>query len=164
MRFTIGVLLAMLLGSTAQAELIDDVNDRNELRIAVEATTPPYNFKDNEQLTGFEIELGQALAREMDLGVSFVVVSDGDLLEGVESGRYDIALNQVALTPQLKERLDYSEPYRNDGQALVIPFQKGNPAFHSSVERALQRIKDDGRLELLTQKWFAPPTSNASAP
>ena len=32
---------------------------------------------------------------------------------------------------------------------LAIPFQKGNPAFQASLDRALQRIKADGRLMTL---------------
>jgi len=38
---------------------------------------------------------------------------------------------------------------------LAIPFQKGNPAFHASLENALQRIRADGRLEALSQKWLS---------
>ena len=37
MRSTIGVLLAVLISPLAQAELIDEIADRGELRIAVQA-------------------------------------------------------------------------------------------------------------------------------
>lgn len=246
MRLTIGILVAALFSPWAHAELIDDVNDRGELRIAVEANMPPFNFKDDGKLAGFEIELGQALASELDIRAEFVVTTRDDLLQGVESGKYDIAMNQIAATPELKDRLDFSEPYsyssaqlivrkeekrplsnlealkghslgvvqgsqfaeqargiegvdlrsypdatqpikdvandqidaaisdrllvpyaiRDSQQAvtegatvgpilsLAIPFQKGNPAFHSAVDNALQRIKADGRLAAMSQKWF----------
>lgn len=251
MRFILGALLATLLSPWAHAELIDDMNDRGELRIAVEANMPPFNFKQDDKLTGFEIELGQLLAGELDVRAEFVVTTRDDLLPGVESGKYDIALNHVATTPELKERLDFSEPYsyssaqlivrkeekttlstldalkghslgvvqgsqfaeqargvegvdlrsypdatqpikevandqidaaisdrllvphaiRDSQQAvtegatvgpimsLAIPFQKGNPAFQSAVDNALQRIKADGRLTALSQKWFGMDAS-----
>ncbi|MCW2268727.1 MULTISPECIES: transporter substrate-binding domain-containing protein [Pseudomonas] len=251
MRLTIGVLLATLLSPWAHAELIDDINDRGELRIAVEANMAPFNFKKDEKLAGFEIELGQLLANELDVRAEFVVTDRDDLLPGVESGKYDIALNHVAITPELKERLDFSEPYgyssaqlivrkeekrppstldalkghslgvvqgsqfaeqargvegvdlrsypdatqpikdvaneqidaaisdrllvpfaiRDSEQhvtkgatvgpilSLAIPFQKGNPAFQSAVDNALQRIKADGRLSELSQKWFGMDAS-----
>ncbi|WP_342623872.1 transporter substrate-binding domain-containing protein [Pseudomonas alkylphenolica] len=251
MRLTIGILLAALLSPWAHAELIDDMNDRGELRIAVEANMSPFNFKDDGKLAGFEIDLGRLLADELEVRAEFVVTTRDDLLPGVESGKYDIALNQVAATPELKERLDFSEPYsyssaqlivrkdekrslanlgalkghslgvvqgsqfaeqarsvegvdlhsypdasqpikdvaneqidaaisdrllvpyaiRDSQQAvtegatvgpilsLTIPFQKGNPAFHSAVDKALQRIKADGRLEALSQKWFGMDAS-----
>ncbi|MNG33564.1 cystine transporter subunit [compost metagenome] len=43
--------------------------------------------------------------------------------------------------------------------SLAIPFQKGNPAFQSAVDNALQRIKADGRLSELSQKWFGMDAS-----
>ncbi|WP_347902583.1 transporter substrate-binding domain-containing protein [Pseudomonas purpurea] len=252
MRFWPGLLLSLPLVSTcAFAELIDDVNDRGELRIALEANTPPFNFKDDGKLTGFEVELGQLLAGELDVRADFVVAEESDLLPGVESGKYDIAINHIAMTPELKDRFDFSEPYSYSsaqlivrkeeqrplgtlqalkGQALGvaqgsqfvdqartvegidlrsypdaqqpikevadkqidaaisdrllipyairesrlpvkegakvgptlslgIPFQKGNPAFQASLDSALQRIKADGRLMALSEKWFGMDAS-----
>ncbi|MER2101525.1 MAG: transporter substrate-binding domain-containing protein [Pseudomonas atacamensis] len=181
------ICLLPLLSPLAHAELIDDVNDRGELRIALEANTPPFNYKEGDTLTGFEVELGQLLAQELDVRADFIVTDEGDLLQGVESGKYDVALNHIALTPELKDRFDFSEPYGEvDGQLLAkkdetprpmvlvqalteakpkaavpvelaIPFQKGNPAFQASLKSALERIKADGRLAALSKKWFTEP-------
>ncbi|MGE8190523.1 transporter substrate-binding domain-containing protein [Pseudomonas sp. NPDC086278] len=195
MRFLPGLIcLLPLLSPLAHAELIDDVNDRGELRIALEANTPPFNFKDDGKLTGFEVELGQLLANELDVRADFVVTDSSDLLPGVETGKYDIAINHIAVTPDLKDRFDFTQPYSYaDAQligqkeapprsmllvqslieekpkaapalSLVIPYQKGNPAFHASLENALQRIKADGRLEALSQKWLGADTSVAPKP
>ncbi|VVQ08590.1 Membrane-bound lytic murein transglycosylase F [Pseudomonas fluorescens] len=195
MRFLPGLIcLLPLLSPLAHAELIDDVNDRGELRIAVEANTPLFNFKEDGSLAGFEVELGQMLANELDVRADFVVTDANDLLTGVESGKYDIAINHISETPALKDRFDFSEPYiRTDAQliaqkdpeprsillvqslteekpkaapavSLAIPFQKGNPAFHASLENALQRIKADGRLEALEQKWFAEDSGMPAKP
>lgn len=184
MRFLPGLIcLLPLLSPLAHAELIDDINDRGELRIALEANAAPFNFKEDGKLTGFEVELGQMLANELDVRADFVVTDAADLLSGVESGKYDVAINHIAMTPELAERFDTSAAYsRPDAQLLaskedtprplmmaesfqpeeksgpaphlVIPFQKGNPAFKASLDNALTRIKDDGRLEQLSQKWL----------
>jgi cystine transport system substrate-binding protein len=194
MRFLPGLIcLLPLLSPLVHAELIDDVNDRGELRIAIEANTPPFNFKEDGQLSGFEVELGQMLANELDVRADFVITDSNDLLAGVESGKYDIAINHIAVTPDLKDRFDFSEPYvQTDPQLiaqkeeprsillvqsltqekpkdtspvnLAIPFQKGSPAFHASLENALQRIKADGRLEALEQKWLGADASVAPKP
>ena len=211
MRLLPGLMLLLPLASPfAQAELIDDVNDRGELRIALEADMPPFSFKQEGRLTGFDVELGELLAQELEVHPSILVTDSNDLLPGVESGKYDVAINHIALTPELQDRFDFSEPYTHtqaqtiarqekprapntlatlQGQlsgvaqgsqfverqplvavvdkqpvkededpekvvALAIPFQKGNPAFQASLDKALQRIKADGRLEALSQKWF----------
>ncbi|AIG03638.1 extracellular solute-binding protein [Pseudomonas fluorescens] len=206
MRFLPGLLLLLpLLSPLAHAELFDDVFDRGELRIALEADTPPFNFKEGDKLTGFEVELGELLAREMDVRASFITTDDSDLLPGVESGKYDVAINHIAVTPELRNRFDFSVPYsyanaqmivhkqqnrllnnldtltssqfaakpsdgvdlrsRADAKAtltLAIPFQKGNPAFKSSLDKALERIKADGRLTALSEKWFEADTKKTT--
>ncbi|MGY2188408.1 Cystine-binding periplasmic protein precursor [compost metagenome] len=194
MRFLPGLIcLLPLLSPLAHAELIDDVNDRGELRIALEANTPPFNFKEDDKLAGFEVELGQMLANELDVRADFVVTDASDLLNGVESGKYDIAINHITETPALTDRFDFSEPYiktnaqliaqkdapqsillvqslteekpkANPAVSLAIPFQKGNPAFHASLENALQRIKADGRLAALEEKWFGAESGAAPKP
>ena len=155
MRLTTGLLLAALISPWAHAELIDDVNDRGELRIAVLADAPPYTFREDERLTGFDIELGHALARELDVRAEFIETPAEELLPGVENGKYDIALSQPTAEQAPQPPLDTSHPYSR--QALVIPFQKDNPAFESAVNNALQRIKDDGRLAALERKWLQKP-------
>ena len=90
MRSTIGVLLAVLISPLAQAELIDEIADRGELRIAVQADNSPYAFKQDDHLTGFDIEFGQALAKELDLRAEFVEAPSAEVLAGVESGIHPI--------------------------------------------------------------------------
>jgi len=152
MRSTIGVLLAVLISPLAQAELIDEVADRGELRIAVRADNSPYAFKQDDHLTGFDIEFGQDLARELDLRAEFVEVPAAEVLSGVESGKYDIALTPSTDAPKGDGPLDVSLPIGE--KKRVIPFQKDNPAFESAVNNALQRLKDSGRTAELEQKWF----------
>lgn len=152
MRLTIGLLLAVLISPLAQAELIDEINDRGELRIAVQADNAPYAFKENEHLTGFDIEFGQDLAREMDLRAEFIEAPADEVLPGVESGKYDIALTPTGQQSATESALDASQPFGE--KKLVIPFQKDNPAFESTLNNALQRLKDSGRMTELEQKWF----------
>lgn len=152
MRLTIGVLLTVLISPLAQAELIDEINDRGELRIAVQADTPPYAFKQDEHLAGFDVELGQALAQELDLRAEFIETPAEQILPEVESGKSDVALSQLRAVQKVDAALDVSQPFGSD--KLVIPFQKDNPAFESAVNNALQRIKDDGRLADLEKKWL----------
>lgn len=159
MRFLSGLMLLLPLASPfAQAELIDEVNDRGELRIALSADLPPFSFKQDDRLTGYDVELGELLAKELELKPSLLVTDNDDLLSGVESGKYDVAITPVALPPERENRFDFTEPYSytylQSEVSLSIPFQKGNPAFQTSLNNALQRIKADGRLAALSQKWL----------
>jgi len=154
MRFLPGLILLLpLLSPFAHAELMDDVNDRGELRIALEDNLPPYSFKQDGRLVGYDVELGELLAQELEVHSSLLITDSDDLLSGVESGKYDVAINHRAMTPELQDRFDFSEPYLESPER-VIPFHKGNPAFQGSLDKALQRLKADGRLAALSQKWL----------
>ena len=105
------------------------------------------------------------LAKEMDVRPSFITTDDTDLLPGVETGKYDVAINHIAMTAELKDQFDFSEAY-SEKPELAIPFQKGNPAFQATLAGALERIKKDGRLMALSEKWFGmdaskPPKAEA---
>ncbi len=159
MRFWPGLMLLLPLASPfAHAELIDEVNDRGELRIALSADLPPFSFKQDDRLTGFDVELGELLAKELEVKPSFLVTDQDDLLSGVESGKYDVAITPVVMPRGVEDRFDFTEPYSDTASqptvSLAIPLQKGNPAFQASLNNALQRIKADGRLAALSQKWL----------
>ncbi|MOA46378.1 cystine transporter subunit [compost metagenome] len=64
----------------------------------------------------------------------------------------------------LVQSLTEQKPKANPVVNLAIPFQKGNPAFHASLESALQRIKADGRLQALEEKWFGAESGAAPKP
>ncbi|AOE82817.1 transporter substrate-binding domain-containing protein [Pseudomonas sp. TCU-HL1] len=163
--------LIALLTPLAQAELLDDVWERGSLRIALEDNSPPYSYRQDGKLTGFEVELGRALAAELNVEADFVVDEDGKLLDGLETGRYDIALDQFSQAPQgdAHASLEYSEPYAfplaeaegDNGvvQPLAIPFQKGNPAFRDSLNRALAKLKAESRLGSLSEQWLGKDLS-----
>lgn len=159
MRFLSGLMLLLPLASPfAQAELIDEVNDRGELRVALSADLAPFSFKQEGRLTGFDVELGELLAKELEVKPSLLITDNDDLLSGVESGKYDVAIVPAAMPPEHEARFDFTEPYSytylQSQVNLSIPFQKGNPAFQASLNKALQRIKADGRLAALSQKWL----------
>ena len=69
-----------------------------------------------------------------------------------------MAITPAAMPPEHEARFDFTEPYSytylQSQVNLSIPFQKGNPAFQASLNKALQRIKADGRLAALSQKWL----------
>ena len=162
MRLTTGLLLAALISPLAHAELIDEIYDRGELRIAVQTDNAPYAFKKDEQLTGFDIEFGQELARELDVRAQFVEAPANEVLPGVQSGMYDIALTPLAGQSASQGALDLSQPFAE--KTLVIPFQKDNPAFESALNNALQRLEDSGRAAELEHKWLDPEMKAETAP
>ncbi len=121
-RFTVTCWLAsfLLMGAAAHAELLDTVKQRGTLRIAVEGTYPPFNFKEKGELAGFEVELAKALAARMGVKAEFSTSEWSAMLAGLQANRFDVVINQVGITDKRRETFDFSEPYTLSSPQLIV--------------------------------------------
>jgi cystine transport system substrate-binding protein len=112
---------ALLAGAVHAADLLDEVKQRGTLRIAVEGTYPPFNFKDDKgQLTGFDVEIAKAIAAKLGVKPEFTTTEWSGILAGLQAGKYDVIVNQVAATDKRRETFDFSEPYVISYPQLII--------------------------------------------
>jgi L-cystine transport system substrate-binding protein len=117
------LLAASLFGFTLHAtaaDLLDTVKQRGTLKIAVEGTYPPFNYKENNELTGFEVELAKALAQKMGVKAEFSTSEWSAMLAGLQAGKFDIVINQVGITDKRKDTFDFSEPYTLSSPQLIV--------------------------------------------
>jgi len=82
----------------------------------------PYVYEDSEhggRLTGFEVELASALARELGVRAQFVQNDWSALIPSLERGTFDVALNGVEVTAQRVGRVRFTRPYYIFGARLM---------------------------------------------
>jgi len=82
----------------------------------------PYVFEDPRRpgaLTGFEVEIAEALARELGVRAEFVQNDWSTLVPSLERGTFDIALNGLEVTPARAQRIRLSRPYYLFAERLV---------------------------------------------
>ena len=123
------VLAALLMVAAAQAaDLLDEVKQRGQLRVAVEGTYPPFNFKDEQgKLTGFDVEVAEALAAKMGVKAAFTPTEWSAILAGLQAGKYDVIVNQVAATDKRRETFDFSAPYVWSQAQLIVRSNETRP-------------------------------------
>jgi polar amino acid transport system substrate-binding protein len=108
------VVAATLLASCAQAPA-------KKLVVAQDTTFPPMEFLDDNKATvGFDIDLMNAVAAEAKLDLEFKSVSWDGIFAGVQNGTYDVIASSVTITDERKQTMDFSDPYVNAGQMLVV--------------------------------------------
>ncbi|MBM7543337.1 cystine transport system substrate-binding protein [Weissella beninensis] len=91
-----------------------------KLTIGLEGTYAPYSYRKNGQLTGFEVELGKAIAKEMNLKPVFVQSKWDSLIAGLDSKKYDLVLNDVAITAQRQKSYAFTTPYLYSKSVLIV--------------------------------------------
>jgi len=101
--------------------------------VATDASFPPMEFVDeNKNLVGFDIDLMEAIAKAMGFTVEWKNTAWDGIFAGLESGDYDAIMSSVTITDERKQKYDFSDPYINAGQAVVV----------RADETAIQSYKD----------------------
>ncbi|TFW33105.1 cystine ABC transporter substrate-binding protein [Massilia horti] len=115
------------------ADLLVEAKARGTLRIALEGTYPPFNFKDQKtgQLTGFDVDVARLLAAKLGLKPEFVSTEWSAILAGLSAGKYDVIISQVGITPKREQVFDFSEPYTYSMPQLIV--RKNERATYSSL-------------------------------
>jgi polar amino acid transport system substrate-binding protein len=89
--------------------------------VATDATWPPMEYVDeNKEIVGFDIDLMNAIAKEAGLEVEYRNVAWDGIFAGLAAGEYDAVISSVTITDERKEQYDFSEPYINAGQIVVV--------------------------------------------
>ena len=103
-----------------------------ELTVAVSAqNSPPLSLlaSDNRTRIGSDIDIARLLAQSLGLTLHIVPVSWEEWPLGITSGRYDVALVNIAVTEQRKQRYDFAT-YRTDSLAFSV--KSDSPITHIS--------------------------------
>lgn len=96
----------------ASEDLLAAIQRAGEVRIGMEGTFRPYGYHDSSgALVGFEKEIAELIARDLGVRATFVETQWDSLIAGVDAGRYDLVLNNIAPTAKRREKFDFSLPY-----------------------------------------------------
>lgn len=118
----LGLALLAACGKKPEAGVSawERIKASGKLRIGLEGTYPPFNFQDKDgQLSGFEVDFGKALAAQLGLKAEFSPAPFAGLLGSLESGRVDVVINQITITPDRQAKYDFSEPYTVSGIQII---------------------------------------------
>jgi cystine transport system substrate-binding protein len=115
-----GAMLAS--ASVHAADLLDNVKARGTLRIALEGTYPPFNFKDPKtgQLTGYDVDVARLVTAKLGLKPEFVTTEWTAILSGLGAGKYDVIISQVGITARREQAFDFSTPYTYSTPQLIV--------------------------------------------
>ena len=83
------------------------------LKVAMECTYPPFNFKDaSGELMGFDVDIAKELSKRMNIDIEFVCQEWDGLLPGLLAGKFDMIISTMSITPERQKKVDFSSSYR----------------------------------------------------
>ncbi|KMM39500.1 transporter substrate-binding domain-containing protein [Guptibacillus hwajinpoensis] len=108
--------------SKEQSTAWDNIKEEATIKVATSGTLYPTSYHEQEtnDLTGFDVEIVKEVAKRLDLSVEFTEMGFDGMLTAVQTGKVDMAANDIGITEERKEKFALSTPYKfSYGTAIV---------------------------------------------
>jgi polar amino acid transport system substrate-binding protein len=122
------------INSTIAAEVPAKIKSKGTLAVATDATYPPNEFiaSNGKTVTGWDVELGQALGTVMGLKWKFVNASFDTIIPGLQSGKYGVGMSSFTDTKERQKVVDFVT-YFSAGTSFYVKSQ-GGPTINSLAD------------------------------
>ncbi|WP_052833293.1 ABC transporter substrate-binding protein [Bradyrhizobium sp. LTSP885] len=113
-------------GASAQ-QLPERIQKAGKVIVANQPIYPPMEFKDpkTNQFTGFDVDLANALAKQLGIVVEWSETSFEQMTNSLKSGRVDIIQSAMSDLPSRREAFDFLD-YVKSGPQFFTLFERRN--------------------------------------
>ena len=122
--------------------LIED----GKLTVVAELGFAPFEYMDEKtgEPVGFDVDVINAVAEKMGLTASYLPNQKFDTLVPIikQGGKADVSIAAVTITDERMESVDFSEPYLDSNQAIVVA--KGSSETEESLNDASKQVVCQG--------------------
>lgn len=124
MRFPVSFLqaalpLLLILAGPTDAREWNVVKSSGTIIAATEGGFQPFNYYEGAKLTGFEVELGEAIARKLGLKLEWKVVPFDAQLAALQQDRFDFAIASHGYTEERAKSVDFANPHYCTGGQIA---------------------------------------------
>jgi len=129
-RWLAGVTMVLVLACGghlwAQESVIETIQKKGVIRVGM-STFVPWAMRDKTgELIGFEIDVAQKLADDMGVKVEFVPTNWSGIIPALLTGKFDVIIGGMGITPVRNLKVNFSEPYDFTGMSLVSHRKKAD--------------------------------------
>lgn len=103
---------------------VSDIKDKGTMVVALNPEFAPFEFKTlvngKDTIVGADIKIAEAIGEELGVKVKFSSMSFNNVLASLQSGKADIAISGISATPERKKAYNFSEPYYESENVVLI--------------------------------------------
>ena len=125
------IVLMLIISPHTEARQIAEIRTNGVLRIGTSGDYQPFSLclKGPESCQGFDIDLAQRMAQDLDVGVQFVRFRWPELLQDLHAGKFDIAMSGITIRPDRALQATFSRPYTSSQSVIVVADPAQLPAL-----------------------------------
>ena len=90
------------------------------LVMGTNAEFPPFEYKENNEIVGFDIEIAKIIAEELGMELKIEDMAFDGLLPALQSGKVDFVIAGMTVDEERKKNVDFSESYFNASQVIIV--------------------------------------------
>ncbi len=99
------------------------------VRVGAETTYPPFEFTQDDKYVGFDIDLADAVVKQMGGKMEFKSMGFDALIPALQSGQIDLIASGMDVTPEREKQVSFSDIYFDQsGKVIIVP--KDNDQIH----------------------------------
>jgi polar amino acid transport system substrate-binding protein len=111
--------LSLMLGGPSQAREWEVIKSSGTILAATEGGFQPFNYYDGPKLTGFEVDLAEAIAKKLGLKLEWKVVAFDAQLAALKQDRFDFAIASHGYTEERAKSVDFANPHYCTGGQIA---------------------------------------------
>ena len=117
----LGLVAAGVLAACSGGAKKEEAASKKEIIVATNASPKPFNYEENGELTGYEIELVRAIFKDSDkYDVKFEKTEWSGVFAGLDADRYQMAVNNISYTKERAEKYLYAAPTAKNPNVIVV--------------------------------------------
>ena len=125
MKFTkiLAVVLACMMLAVCFASCGEKATENTEkttLVMATNAAFPPYEYKEGDAFMGIDVEIADAIAKDLGLTLEIADVEFGSIIGGVQTGKFDMGMAGMTVTEERKQSVNFSNTYAKGIQVVIV--------------------------------------------
>ncbi|AJY74104.1 transporter substrate-binding domain-containing protein [Paenibacillus beijingensis] len=107
--------------AASQDAVLKKIAESKTLDVGLDATFKPFEYKTGDKYEGFDIDLIQAVAKELGADkVNFVDTEFKGLIPGLQAKKFDIIASSMYITDERKQTIDFSDTYFPGGLSIMV--------------------------------------------
>lgn len=97
-----------------------DKDTKETLTMVTNAEFPPYEYKEGDKVVGIDADVAQAIADKLGMKLEIVDTKFDAIIPGVQSGKYDMGMAGMTVTPDREQSVAFSDSYATGIQSIIV--------------------------------------------
>ncbi|HAS79325.1 MAG TPA: basic amino acid ABC transporter substrate-binding protein [Fusobacteriaceae bacterium] len=121
-KLMVGILMVVALIGCGEKKEVENTTTKEVKKIYVgtNAEYKPYEYIEDGKMTGFDIELMEALAKNLGYEIEWNNMSFDGLLPALQTQKIDMVIAGMSPTEERKKAVDFTNIYHSGGQSVLV--------------------------------------------